>query len=312
MIVEDLNDTSAMARKTWTIASDMKLTYDLLSPALAKQVKMPPVEQVADLRLRGNVILAKADPVSLVTLWISLDGTTVKPGKMIYDEEYVKGFYQDRIDIELSICRKDSKGHWVPIPEMKLMSEGPQTYNGTGSTSSSVSVSFSKGGNIGFFGVTPTGGANFGTSVGESHSFSRSLQDFVVEADSSGTQARHSYRMNQSIGSSYDKPTDLIQHIGQSRSASEAFWPRVYSPPPLALHDFPVISQAVWQAVNADMIDEDASLCIYVTQHVYIVEGGSRNGIVPRYTVLSGHAGTWLHAEPVPFAELKKMAGAIL
>ena len=157
----------------------------------------------------------------------------------------------------------------------------------------SVSSSVLASGTVGFLGGTATGGVETSAGASERNSFSRALQASVFRTGSTGDTVEHVYRMDESTGCSPSKPTDLVGGIARSVSFSASFsGAPVFPPPDLALHDFPVISQGVSQATNADTIDEDASLCIHVTQHVYVVEG-TNAGLQTQAHFICGQGGTW-------------------
>ena len=115
-----------------------------------------------------------------------------------------------------------------------------------------------------------------GAGASESYSFSESLKDFVVDNDSKGNQVHHLYKMAQSSGGAYDhkKPWELVRGLGSTLSVSQAMQgAEVFDPPDLARHDFPIISQAVWQKDDADMITSNCHLRIEVHQCTHMVEG---------------------------------------
>ena len=152
-----------------------------------------------------------------------------------------------------------------PVANFMRTSDGPATYNGTGSVSSSVTVSASGSISGGFFGGTPTGNVGAGISSGNTHSFSETLQDFEVVNDSDSLVVRHGYLMSKSSGDAYRQPHDLVPSL----SFLDRFHGiQLYRPPLLAVNNFPIISQAVWQSTDNNGVKQGHKLYINVKQHL--------------------------------------------
>ena len=207
--------------------------------------------------------MAKPSDSDPVTIWVSLEDSYVSSGPMFYRETYSRGFFQDHVTVRM---RLDG----ASAPQLLRVSDGPQTANGSGSTSSSVSVTFSAGGNVGFFGPTPTGGANIGVAASDSKSFSRNLTDFRIINTSTDHMAVHEYRMSMSGGKVYDKPVDLWPTLGvmDVYGAALGNLPSFYEPPDLATSNLPLLSQCLWQANHTRDIKDTVSVSIEIVQRV--------------------------------------------
>lgn len=258
-----------------------------------------PVIQPTQVGLIVHVIMAKPSATEPVTIWASLENSAISSGKMMVDKPDQKGWFQDEVTIEMWL--EDLNGQ--KRTDLLRISDGPNTVNGTGSTSSSVSFSFTGSANAGFFGPVPTGGASVGTSVSESHSFSANLEDFRVVNNSDQYTAIHHYLMSKAAsGAPYNKPTDLVPS-GSDIGFTQAFGGiQLYSPPDLAIANLPLASQCVWQANHPNEIKVGVNLKIRVTQHAVMVDGTNKFFSVSAHS--SAQTMTYGHAEPIPLMML--------
>ena len=291
-------------RKDWVVTVPQKTSdvgrglLSMLPPAMAAGFANI-VFQPTRVDLVLHVIIAKASASEPVTIFASLENSTVSSGKMLVDKPDQKGWFQDNVKVEMWL--EEANGQ--PRTDLFRMSDGPATYNGTGATSSSVSFSFSGGVNAGFFGGTPTGGASATVGVSDSHGFSSNLMDFRVVNNSDQYKAEHSYLMSKSAdGPAYNTPTDLVPD-GGSIGFIQAFQAiKLYTPPDLATANLPLLSQCVWQANHPKDIHDTVMLKIRVTQHLTMVDG-TNNGFT-----ISSHASNqsvaYGHQEPVPLIAL--------
>lgn len=271
--------------------------------AKAKGLKL----QNSQLGLIVTVTIGKAGANQPMTVHVSLEDSVISSGPMLYDQHDKRGYFQDRIDVEmfLSDNKKD------PRNDFRRVSDGPQTVNGSGATSSSVSVSFSVSGsaNAGFFGDTPTGGVGGSASLGvtNSHSFSRNLSDFKAINSSEQFRIKHCYQMSESTGGSYLSAHDLVPS-GDDIGFVDAFRKiKLYHPPDLATSNLPLISQAAWQATSSREYDEQIYAVIKITQRVVQVEGTNNFTHVnwQSYTTKVAHT----HVEPIPLKPFRVDGG---
>jgi hypothetical protein len=280
------NPTSFLAREQWTIPVKNWSTGTVGSPP-----------QTPELDLVVSAIIAQEDVGEPVTLWVSLQNSVVRPGSPLQDDiPTAIGYFQDRVDVTMTLGTVNSD---QPVSNFLRTSDGPATYNGSGSVSSSVTVSVS--GNItgGFFGSTPTGSVGGGISSGNTNSFSESLQDFEVSNDSDSMVARHSYLMSESNGGAYSKPEDLVPSLSFTQRFSQL---QLYRPPMLALNNLPIISQAVWQSTDTNGVKQGHKLYINVKQRLVWITASNQFFTVP-YNQLTA-SGEWTYPLYVPFEKL--------
>ena len=210
------------------------------------------VLQTGHLQLLLSVVIGKPSGDDPVTIFASLDGSTISSGKMFADRNDERGFFQDRVTVRMSVSR----------PDLIAAGDGPSTQNGTAHTSSSTTLSFNTSAGLGFFGPTPTGNVSVGAGYSLSNSFSRDLTDFRVENHTLNNVAVHDYIMAACSGSAYTGPSDLIpSDVSQFVSGVV-----LRNPPPLATANLPLISQASWQANHNDDINAKAKLHIEIEQ----------------------------------------------
>lgn len=300
------NSLTAMARKEWTNAVPQKESDYIRAAVEAlfknmpgmKDFKAPGSFQKSELGLVVHVIMAKASDTDPITIWVSLENSSVSSGRMTYDEAWEKGYYQDQVEVEMWL--EDLKGN--ARTDMRRIADGPKTANGSGSTSSAISFSFSGSGNLGFFGGTPTGGASASVGATESHSFSQNLTDFKVINYSDQYRAKHTYKMAESSGAKYDKAIDLVPK-GDAIGFTEAFKGiQLYSPPDIATSNLSLLSQCVWQARDNREIKEDLNLKIRVTQKTVKVTGSNNFFTVDASS--SGYKIDFGHSERLPLSQL--------
>lgn len=227
------------------------------------------------------VVIGKATPLDPATIYVSLENTQIASGDMMANSDDHRGYYQDKVTVQMFIKEPDG----TPSTRFTRVSDGPETANGTASTSSTVSFSFSESGNVGFFGPTPT--ASVGISVGSSvsHSFSRNLTDFRVANNSDNRIVTHDYVMSASSGGAYDKAVDLVPVDLDFAASMQGI--KLYDPPPLALDNLNIISQAAWQADNTDDVHETLTLQIQVTQQCSMVDGSNNFFSISRHATAS-------------------------
>jgi hypothetical protein len=238
------------------------------------------------------VVIGKATPLDPATIYASLENTQISSGDMFVDKDDQRGYYQDKITVQLLINEPDGS----QSTRFTRVSDGPETANGTSSTSSSVSFSFSGSANVGFFGPTPTAGAGVSVGSSVSHSFARNLTDFRVANNSDNHTVSHDYIMSASSGGAYAKATDLVPSDLDFVSAFQGI--KLYEPPPLALNNLNIISQAAWQADNNDDIAETLTLKIIVTQQCSMVDGTNNFFTVLKHS--SGQIVTYSYSLALP------------
>lgn len=223
------------------------------------------------------VVIGKATPLDPATIYVSLENTQIASGDMMINADDQRGYYQDKVTIQMFIKEPDG----TPSTRFTRVSDGPETANGTASTSSTVSFSFSESANVGFFGPTPTAGVGVSVGSSVSHSFSRNLTDFRVANNSDNRIVAHDYVMSSSSGGAYDKSVDLVPVDLDLITAMKGI--KLYNPPPLALHNLNIISQAAWQADNNDDVHETLTLQLQVTQQCTMVDGTNNFFSVSRH-----------------------------
>lgn len=238
------------------------------------------------------VVIGKATPLDPATIYASLENTQISSGEMFIDQDDQRGYYQDKITVEMVINEPDES----QSTRFTRVSDGPETANGTSSTSSTVSFSFSDSANVGFFGPTPTGGAGVSAGATVSRSFARNLTDFRVANNSDNRTVKHDYIMSASSGGAYDKATDLVPSDLDFISSFQGI--KLYEPPPLALNNLNIISQAAWQADNNDDVAETLTLKIIVTQQCSMVDG--TNNFFTVHSHSSGQIVTYSYAFDLP------------
>jgi hypothetical protein len=280
------NPTSFLAREQWTLPVPNWSVGTVGSPP-----------QTPELDLVVTAIIAQEDVGTPVTLWVSLENSVVRPGSPLQDDRAEAiGYFQDRLDVTMTLGMPNSN---QPVGNFLRTSDGPTTYNGTGSVSSSVTVSVSANISGGFFGGTPTGNVGGGVSSGNTHSFSETLQDFEVVNDSDSKVVRHSYLMSKSNGGAYSQPEDLVPSLSWIQRFSPM---QLYRPPLLALNNLPIISQAVWQSTDTNGVKQPHTLYIDVKQHLAWVTAKNDTGnTYPNHLTASGQ---WTYTLDVPFQKL--------
>jgi hypothetical protein len=258
--------------------------------------------QASKLDLVLHLIVAKASDQDKTTIWCSMEHSNISSGDMVFDKNDTRGYYQDKIIVEMWLTDLQGK----PSTQFRRIADGPDTVNGSGSTTSSVSFSFSESGsaNVGFFGGTPTGsvGGSVSAGVTQSHSFSKSLQDFRAINDSDQYRAIHTYKMQQSSGAKYNKATDLVPHPDDMGFTDSFEGIRLYNPPDLATSNFPLISQCVWQSNDSQPVDQDMWLKLRVTQRVVLVEGSNEFFSVSWDS--SGYTLSYGYSEKLPMSDI--------
>ena len=295
-------DLGNYQRKSWRkVVPEMTCQYfpDLvvktLSTAFGHEI------QHSSLDLVLQVIMAKASPSDPLTVYASLENTEISSGAMIWDKTDQKGYFQDKVDIQMWL--QDSGG---VIPFMRRLATSPDNVNGSSSTSSTIDNNFSMSGNVGFFGGTPTGGVNMGGGTSDSHTFSRNLSDFRVEVDVHDKVVQQSYIMSASSGGPYKNPWDLIPDPNNQMAFADHFSGiKLYDPPVLATKSLPLMTQAVWQSDDSKEVDAPAgwTLHIEITQRLTHIEGTNEFFDV-RPTTYPYLVITYKYDEHVPIADL--------
>lgn len=265
-------DLGSYQRKTWRRAvPEMTCEYfpSMVLPAMKAALGQNLQHSTLDLVL--YVIMAKASPSDPLTIFASLENTEISSGPMIWDTDDEKGYYQDKIDV--TIWLQDSGG---VIPYMRRIASAPDNVNGDASTSSTIDNNFSVGGNIGFFGGTPTGGVNAGAGTSDSNTFQKNLKDFRVEVDVHDKVVKQSYLMSASSGGPYKQVYDLVPDPNTQMSFGAHFSPiKLFDPPLCAVKSLPLLTQVVWQADDSTEYDAPAGweLHIEISQHLSHIEG---------------------------------------
>jgi hypothetical protein len=137
---------------------------------------------------------------------VAVDGTTVQPGKLIWEKDDKRGYYTDSVllriwfDSQTEEKPRSTEAKWV------IAWDSPDSTPRGGSSSESKSISASAG----FFGTTLT--ANYSESI--SSGTVQSFPDFEI-VNSTGPSGRpgvveHAYELRLVEGSEYHNPTDLI------------------------------------------------------------------------------------------------------
>lgn len=283
-----------------TTISELSLMQDL-AKAMGKTL------QQAKLDLVVSVTIGKGGANQPLTVHVSLQDSIISSGKMFWDADDERGFYQDQVDVEMFLSRDGT----TPIDDLPRASDAPETVNGSGATSSSVSISFSVSGsaNAGFFGGTPTGGVGGGASLGVSntHSFSKNLSDFKAINNTERYTIRHTYKMAESSGGAYEKAIDLVPK-GDDIGFVQAFRKiKLHRPPDLAISNLPLISQAAWQATTSREYDEKIHAVIKVTQRVVHVEG--TNNFTSVHSESTGRKLLFTHSEPITLKPFEVKGG---
>lgn len=228
--------------------------------------------QVAEMGIVYSYIIAKASDDDPVCVFATLEGSVIQPGAMAYDQEDIRGFFQDEIDVKMWIG-PDAKTK-TASPDFRRVHDQPGSVNGTGSSSSSLSVSISANVSGGFFGGTPT--ANVGGSIGqtETHSYSHSLQDFEVKNTSHSHQIHHVYAMMQSEqGVPYTTPTDLWPEYNHENLVDDFCGTQLNDPPALAKSNLSLHSMAFWKAAHTNDFTSPLYLHFEIAQRLQYMEG---------------------------------------
>lgn len=216
---------------------------------------------VSTLSLVAKITIGKASTRDPITVHVNLLGTSISSGGLVADKDDERGYFQDQIKVTM---------HLENHPQLIRVSDGPNTQNGTSHTTSSVSFSFGESGGAGFFGGTPTGNVGVNVGMSASNSFSRDLTDFKVVNKSDSHVVVHQYLMAASSKGPYSHPADLVvmPNFVESFEGID-----LAEPPSLAVDDFPIISQAVWQAQDNRPINETIMLQVTIEQHLSFVSG---------------------------------------
>ncbi len=252
-----------------------------------------------------DVRIGKASLTEPVTVFASLESSNVSSGTMMINTDSQKGWYQDSVLVEMWLENTNGDAR----ADLMRIADGPDTVNGSGSVTSSVSISFSGGANVGFFGGTPTGGASASIGISDTNSFSRNLTDFRTINTSDQFRATHEYKMSQSSGGAYDKATDLVPN-GENIGFAGAFQAiRLFTPPDLAINNLPLLSQCAWQANHTRDIKDSIMLKIRVTQHSAMVDGTNKFFTIASHA--SAQTNVYTHTEPVPLGTLAADPGAV-
>jgi hypothetical protein len=176
---------------------------------------------------------------------VSLDGSTVHPGAMLFDRVDKRGYYTESVVVTMFFLNAD---------ELLVRQDQPQSSEEGGSISNSISLSFG----VGFFGETPTG--NAGLSIG--NTISESLPDFEFLNDTRDATVRHTSRLRFVGGNGYRNAPDLID---PSSPIS-----KLCGLPARAVSSMPLISQALFHAPNG--ISSAATLRIELTHRLMCIE----------------------------------------
>ena len=278
------------------ILADLKGNAFLPDAAMRQMVGMERPKSVFDLNL--DVKIGKASTEDPITIWASLEESSITSGGLLQDRNDRRGWFQDRVEVTMQLEKH---------PELHRIADGPKTQNGTAHTSSSVSFSFGESANGGFFGGDPMGGVAVNVGVSSSHSFSRDLTEFKVVNNSDIHTIRHEYRMSASSGGAYEHPTDIVPSADDIGFTDSFRGIHLYSPPDLAVNNMPLLSQAVWQANHNNPVDESIMLTIQLKQHLVMADGENDFATVHSHASLRTITYNW--HEKIPLHKLTGQVG---
>ncbi|MEU4806234.1 hypothetical protein [Actinosynnema sp. NPDC023587] len=176
--------------------------------------------QTGQVVLRGDIHAAKINAdVEQAVVYVDLSDSTVsavtkrvgdpEPAGMAWDNNQDQGYFLERIAVLVTATTQDGE-------KLELRQNAPQTTHERGTVSSHVDYSLGadEAASIGFFGEEPTGSVSAGVHEGISwgNSYSREIQDFEVDNQSTGTEAAHFYDLRAHSGGRYDDWKSLIHN----------------------------------------------------------------------------------------------------
>jgi hypothetical protein len=176
---------------------------------------------------------------------VALDGSTVHPGTMLFNQADKRGFYTESVQVTM---------RFLDSSALVIRDDQPKASEEDGSVSNSISLSLGGG----FFGETPTGSA--GASIG--NTITESLPDFEFVNDTVGDTVNHTARLRLVGKNAYRHPPDLVDPSSLTDVLSDL--------PPRAVSNMPLISQALFHAPNGLTTSE--TLRIELTHRLMCVE----------------------------------------
>ncbi len=270
---DDLSGTSI--QKEWT-TSHPRLFVDYFGaerlPRMDVEARAQGKElQRSQLDLVSRVIIGKPSPDEPVSIYVSLEGSEISGGSMLWDSPWRKGFFQTRIGVSLSLS--DLRGE--RRTEFVRVADGPDPGEGSASTLSAVGFDYAKTptANEAFFDIDSGRAIETSPPLGFSsaRAIPADLRGFRVLNSRPRHGARHEYIMSSSSGGSYDSPRDLVQPHEQAGLFDFISGSMLHTPPAGATGRLALPSQCVWQADHARAIRETIYLNIEITQRVTCV-----------------------------------------
>ncbi|MFO7682963.1 MAG: hypothetical protein R6X34_23240 [Chloroflexota bacterium] len=257
------------------------------------QVEGIPSGPKCKLSLVLSVRIGKAAEDEPVIVWASLEGSKIGSGKLYYNSDVEKGYFQDSVSVKMFI--HDSRDR--VYKDLMRIDDSPDTDNMGGSVTSSVTISFNDGGNVGFFGGMATGGASGSFGVSSTNSFTESLKDFEVRNDSDSFVVNHQYYMAKSSGGIYRKAADLVPDPNHMEFFDHFKEVTLYDPPPLATSNLPLMSQAYWQATHTRPIKDHLKIKVLVVQNLSYAWGHRDFAVIKNKT--KGETNSYWYDEPL-------------
>jgi len=226
--------------------------------------------QTAELKLRVSYSLyawrasAKRDEPVEKFLLVSLEGSSFRPGKLMYDQADRRGWFTESVAVEISFPS-------APPKTIFCQNDSPPSTTAAGSASVSSGINFSVG--SGFFGKEQMGNADVGGSI--SNTFSESLQDFEIVNNSSAHVMSHLYRLAMLRGGvPFRVPSDIVEQDAggwfKHFFGDGAAPGRLYDLPPRSTSNLPLISQVLFRAQRP--LNTAQEMQIQVTTNLLMVE----------------------------------------
>ncbi|MEU5692317.1 hypothetical protein [Actinosynnema sp. NPDC020468] len=176
--------------------------------------------QTGQLILRADIYAAKINAdVEQAAVYVDLSESTVSavthvegdatPSDMAWNNNQDQGYFVERIAVLVKATTQDGE-------QLELSQNSPQTTHERGTVASHVdySIGADQAASIGFFGEEPTGSVTAGVHEGISwgNSYSKELQAFEVDNQSSDTEAAHYYNLTAHSHGRYDDWQSLIHN----------------------------------------------------------------------------------------------------
>ncbi len=258
---------------------------------------------------------------------VNLDGTTVSPGVLVNNNGLTRGWYLDKITVEMYIEEPHAS-------RFVLRKDSPQGKNGSANTSSSISDTIGIQGGV--FADNPMAMGNFSETI--TSSFNHNLEDFKIVNQSNvvkNDHVLHIYKMSGCSNGAYNGHHDLVNESAVSfvNVSQQLNWSDVvnaaiaggvaagvavgvvaartkailkngvlYDLPDLATSKFPIISQGLWMTSDDEDFRDVPTFRIVITQYVSRVSG-YLHGDTP-----DGHYQGWkksyILSTPIDFAQV--------